>query len=166
MILLHRLKRPDLEKTFQARNNPEISKWCRQDTELHWDDHVAWFDKQRTDDSIEMFGIHTNELVGVCGLTNIDYVCRRGEFSCYIFPEFQRRGICSSSLEVLFSLGFYWLNLNLIWGETFSHNPAFKLFTEKLGMKKDGVRQQFYYKDGNYIDAEMVSITRAQWDIR
>ena len=53
-------------------------------------------------------------------------------------------------------------NLNVIWGETFEGNHAYDMFL-KLGMKHEGTRRQFYFKEGKHIDAHLVSITRQEF---
>jgi diamine N-acetyltransferase len=101
-------------------------------------------------------------LVGVVGLTGVDLVNRRGEFSCYIDPDKQGMGFGTRALKVLFAYGFDVLGLNLIWGETFQDNPAAKVF-EKLGMTKHGVRPDFYFREGKFIDAHLYGLRRSEW---
>jgi len=159
--LLRRITEDDLPALFCARNHPAIMNMCRQYAPLHWDDHLDWFEWQRKDPKTEMF-IAPNDS-GVVGLTSIDLIARKAEFSCYIDPSMQENGYGKLALNELFNFGFNDLNLNLIWGETFEGNPAYKIFTDKLGMNHDGTRREFYYKDGKYINAHLVSITRKEW---
>jgi hypothetical protein len=104
-------------------------------------------------------------LVGVCGLTSIDWVNRRAEFSLYIDPDRQKDGLGKAALQTLLHHGFMTLGLNCIWGETFDLNPAAKLF-EGLGFIKEGSRRDFYYRDGRFIDAHLYSLLRRHWDNR
>ena len=150
------------------RNDYNIRKWCRQVGLLSDHDQMNWYHKINNDKSINMFSIIRTEnedegrLVGVCGLTSIDYINRNAEFSCYVGTEFRLSGYCSKALNILFRYGFMELNLHSIWGETFEHNPAMHLFN-KMGMTKDGIRRQFYYKEGKYIDAILISITKSEF---
>ena len=107
------------------------------------------------------FGLRN--LVGVCGLTDINLIHRRAEFSLYIFPEYHRRGYAKDALKALFRHGFDDLNLHSIWGETFDGNPALSLFTDKLGMVYEGTRRQFYFKNGKYVDAHIISLTKEEF---
>lgn len=161
---LRRIKESDLVDMFRARNDPKVMKWCRQQSPLHWDNHVKWFEKQRADDTLEMFICEFDrKAVGVCGLTNIDWVRSIGEFSCYVFPKQQQKGHATRALSLLFDFGFKDLNLNLIWGETMAGNPAYDLFTRKMGMVHEGTRRDFYFKDGKYLDANLISLKRMEW---
>lgn len=164
-VELDRIRRDELPKLREWRNDWEIWKWCRQHDLIDEQRHVAWFERQSADPSISMFAIRSGlgALLGVCGLTSIDLTNRHAEFSLYIGPEHQRRGHAKAALLTLFDHGFLNLNLNLIWGETFEGNPAASLF-EKIGMQKEGVRRQFYYRNGRYLDATLFSVTRAEWE--
>lgn len=165
MIYLRRITESDLPILFEYRNDFNIYKWCRQYGPLHHEKHKDWYHWQANDSKTEMFSIcHNNEMlpIGVCGLTDIDFINSRAEFSLYIGKKFQGHGHAKDALRELFHFGFKSLNLNMIWGETFDGNPAMHLF-KKIGMEVSGVRPQFYYKDGEYIDAHLLYITREKW---
>ncbi len=145
------------------RNDPRIYSWCRQSDFISDADQERWFKRQSEDPSILMYAVWAaGVIVGAAGLTSIDWINRRAEFSLYIGPEFQQRGYGKAALAALFDHGFYALNLKQIWGECFAKNPAMSLFAE-LGMMEDGVRRAFYFKDGKYIDCHLISIMREEW---
>lgn len=177
-VTLDRLSEADLKFIFSCRNEPEVFKWCRQNAPLHWKNHVEWFEWQRKDSSTEMFGVwasvHCEDptidqrltekvLVGVCGLTGIDKVNGRAEFSLYISPNHWNRGFGQGALKTLFGWGFRALRLNRIWGETFDGNGAASLFS-KLGMEHEGTRLEAYYRDGDFINAHLYSISAAAFN--
>lgn len=143
------------------RNDYSIWRWCRQNTVIDKSSHERWFKRILEDPSIKMFEIYStyNGVVGVCGFTDIDRINQRAEFSLYIAPEYHRKGYARAALKTLFAHGFMNQNLNVIWGETFSGNPAYDLFLE-IGMKHEGTRREFYFKDGRFIDARLISMTR------
>lgn len=156
------------------RNRPEIWKWCRQYTLIDEDAHARWREKIFSDPTIKMFGIERPIVmereprfacadpggpVGVCGLTSIDRVNQSAEFSLYIAPEFRKRGFARDALKTLIRHGFMDHNLNRIWGEVFSGNPALKLFGE-IGFKQEGILEQAYFRDGKFIDVHRIAILR------
>lgn len=162
-VKLEDIQRSDLPLLRNWRNKREIWRWCRQHDLIRESDHEAWFDGISRDKSIRMYlVIGDGDTIGVAGLTSIDHVNSRAEFSLYIAPEFQRTGYGKMALQTLLSHGFYNLNLNLIWGESFESNPAGKMFLS-LGFTCEGFRRQFYFRDGEYINAAMFSITRNEW---
>ena len=170
MLGLRRIRKTDLTVLFDARNDPGVYKWCRQYAPLHWSGHEAWYNWQATSKDCEMFaverldsGYNLSDPVGVCGLTSIDYINSRGEFSLYIKRENQGCGFGREALILLFDFGFNTLGLNRIWGESFEKNPASSTFLS-LGMEHEGVRKEFYFRNGNYIDANLYSISSANFN--
>jgi len=152
-----------LKKLINWRNDPNIWKYCRQADLITWQHHMNWYDNHSFNNSNHMYLIKSDrEPVGVCGLTSIDLINRRAEFSCYVGCEHQRSGYAKRALKTLFRHGFEALNLHLIYGETFLGNPALAFF-KSLGMVEEGVRRDFYYKSGRYIDAAIISLKRDEF---
>lgn len=146
------------------RNDPRVWATCRQNDLISDRDQRAWFEKQSVDPSIRMYLIYdvNKQPVGVCGLTSIDPWNRRAEFSLYIGPEHQGKGLARSALKTMFTHGFKTLNLHLIWGESFAGNKACELF-KKIGMTMEGIRRDFYFRGGRYLDAHLFSVRADEW---
>lgn len=160
-----------LESARQARNNWDVFKWCRQVSPISPEEQQYWFDTLDRNKN-RMFSIYWNASditnddiwVGVCGLTNIDWVHKKGEFSLYIEPGCRGNGYARDALCALINHGFRDLNLERIWGEMFEDNPAENLFLS-LGMKLEGALRNSYYKNGEYIGSYIFSILRDEWKI-
>ncbi len=151
---------------LEWRNDYVIWKWCRQNTILSFDKHCQWLDGLRDIKDVMMFGIYSgHEPIGACGLTSIDRLNSRAEFSLYIAPDFQKRGYAKAALETLMDHAFGQQNLNSVWGESFDTNPAMEMF-KKLGFKHEGIRRDFYYRDGKYLDAHLFSILKSEWALK
>ena len=163
MISLGPLQRDNLELYRSWRNDYSVWKWCRQNDFINEVEQVKWFERISQDKYIKMYEIIKNQTpIGVCGLTDFDYLNQRAEFSLYIGPEYHGKGLGKLSLEVLLYHGFTHHNLNLIWGETFEGNKAAKTF-ESVGMKQDGIRRKFYVREGKFINAILFSILKSEW---
>jgi RimJ/RimL family protein N-acetyltransferase len=147
---------PDMH--LEWRNRPSIYKWTRQNGILSQEEHERWLERIRTDRSTLMFGIKEGtEFIGCAGLTSISNDHGSAEFSLFIAPEHQKNGYGKDALIKLLRYGFKNLRLNSIWGETFEGNSALKLFKD-LGMTEDGLLRKRYFKNGEYIDAHLISI--------
>lgn len=171
-VRLQYVSESDTEDFFKWRNDERVWKWCRQNGPLTKKHHKTYWEKCDDDESIKMYAIYTTEglenvqkdsLVGCAGLTSIDNVNSRAEFSIYINPDIASKGFGERALKTLFSYGYQFLNLNSVWGESFEENPALKTFT-KIGMKEEGKRRAFYYRKGQYIGATLISLLRSEWD--
>lgn len=157
-----------LQKMLWWRNDERVYKWCRQREPLTQEQHLSWFKSLHGNDKIKMYAIElmdengSENLVGVCGLTDIDWINRRAEFSLYIGPEYWKKGLGEISLRLLLDKAFKTHNLNSVWGESFDDNPATKMF-KKVGFEFEGVRREFYYRDGKYINASLWSILKSEY---
>lgn len=156
---------PDIpEQAREWRNNYAVRRWCRQYSLLSESNHAEWLSKIAYDETIKMFSIIVEDRpVGVCGLTSIDRVNQKAEFSLYIAPGEQRKGYGRKALTLLLLHGFEQQNLNRIWGESFDGNPAQKMF-ESLGMTHEGRLGDAYFRDGEFISASIWAITRKEFN--
>lgn len=157
---------PDIPaQAREWRNHRNVWAWCRQYTLLDEPSHFSWLDKIASDPSIKMFGVETEDSmgnrkpIGVCGLTSIDHINQKAEFSLYIASQFQGAGYGKQALRALLAHGFNDFNLNRIWGETYEGNPALHMF-EKLGFQIEGKQREAYFRNGKFIDAYIVSLLR------
>lgn len=151
------------ERQFEWRNDPRIYRWTRQNGPITRAHHEKWLALLPNRSDIKMFGIKDNDhQIGTCGLTSIDTTHRRAEFSCFIAPEYQGKGYGREALTALFNHGFKDMDLYKIYGETFYDNPALILFL-KLGMRKEGLFAEEYYKDGRRIDCVRVGVNQGEW---
>lgn len=163
-VFLRPVESSDLSQLRKWRNDYRIWKWCRQNDLLSESQHQGWYKWQAEDRHTKMYSIEGQSglLLGCCGLTSIDHMNKRAEFSLFIDPELQRRGFALSALKGLLTVAFMNYGLSTVWGETFDENPAIKLF-EKVGFAKEGTRRQFYLREGKLIDAHLYSITRDEF---
>lgn len=146
------------------RNDPDIMRWCRQRRPVSEAEQERWYEAQSKDQTIQMYLVldEQNVPAGVCGFTDIDPWNRRAEFSLYIRPGKQKRGLGGNALKTLFTHGFKDLGFRVIWGETFHGNPAESLF-QRLGMVKEGTRREFYFKNDEILDAHLYSLLEREW---
>lgn len=153
----------DIEQMREWRNDKRVWQWCRQNDLISNGMQERWYIRQDQDPSIHMYAvIKDNEMVGVTGLTSHDLGNRNAELSLYIGPEHQKGGIGEATFRTLIDHGFKNLNLHVIWCECFTGNPVISL-VQKVGFVYGGIRRDFYYKDGEYLDAEIFTILENEW---
>jgi len=163
-VFLDIINKEDLDHLRCWRNSPQIWRWCRQNDLIYPEQQEKWYHWQRDDQKTRMYSVKNSEmeLIGVCGLTDIDLINRRAEFSLYVGLEFQGHGFSKPILKTLFSYGFKELGLRSIWGETFEDNRAQDVF-RSIGMIEDGRRRQFYVKNGKHCDAILFSMLNTEF---
>lgn len=166
-IILSTVDSDIAEEIREQRNNPDLFKWFRQPTIISASNQINWIDKIQNDSTIQMYSVYGEVdkdtcLVGVVGLTSIDYIHSKAELSIYIFPEYFNRGFGTEACKAILDIGFNTFNLNRIWAEVFEGNPAIKLY-EKVGFILEGTLRQTYYKCGKYINSLMYSILKEEF---
>jgi RimJ/RimL family protein N-acetyltransferase len=153
------------DDTLRAwRNDYRVWKWCRQNDLITHQQQAEWFERQHKDPTIKMYLVSNMDAqdVGVAGLTSIDMLNRRAEFSLYIEPSSRGKGHGVSALKTLVSHGMSNLGLNSIWGESFDGNPAMEAFCS-LGFIREGVKREAYFRAGRFVDATLFSILFSEW---
>jgi RimJ/RimL family protein N-acetyltransferase len=172
-VVLDRIDVVDPAQLLMWRNDFRIYRTCRQRDVLTLGEHLKWFDRvsNHMDPSIKMYTVFRNnpptalgsKPIGICGLTNIDYINRRAEFSLYVEPSSQNLGLGKDALKTLVSHGFNTYGFESIWGESYEGNGALEMFKE-IGFALEGIRRNFYYREGKFIDALLFSILRKDWE--
>ncbi len=175
MIRLRALEREDLRQLRDWRNDPEIFSRVREYRFLNIENQEAWFDSLRDDRRTIMFGIvkdltveldpMESFLIGVCGLTGIDWVGRKGEISIYIGLAEQRgKGQGLKILDLLAAYAFRECNLQRLWAEVFVNNiPSLRLFA-KAGFTEEGRLRSHAFKSGKYQDSILFGLLRNEWE--
>jgi predicted acetyltransferase len=67
---------------------------------------------------------YDEELIGQAGIESIEWTNRRGEISLLLNPELRQKGLGSAAVDILLHKGFLELNLDSVYGECYTCNPA------------------------------------------
>lgn len=148
------------------RNKPEIRDWCRENDLIQTFQHEKWLESLRSGrDRMYLIcaGIDHRAMIGVCGLTSINWHHRTAEWSMYLDTDYWGKRLAEPVLRTLLRHGFDSLNLECVWGEIFATNSACLKLAEKIGFKQDGVLRSRYYKQGKRLDAVAVSILKEEF---
>jgi len=158
--LLRPIEEKDLKWVAEERNNPECRKWFRQSELLSIKQQSLWFS---TTDMRSYIAVDDDgHNVGVLSLSHIDPIARKCEFSIMIIPEYRNHGYGKKALWELLLHAFSDLNMEQVYSDVFEHNPALLKY-EKWGFKIYGKLPNWYYKNGEYIDSIIISITKDEY---
>jgi len=147
----------DLEWVRVERNRPENNKWFRQDHDITPEEQAEWF-KTTT---MKSFIIDDNR--GVVALSNFDDTARKCEFSIMVSPENRNQGYATRALKELLFYAFNALDMNMVYSDVFEGNPAMSLY-KSIGFKEYGLKPNWYFKDGKYINSRIIAITRYEYN--
>ena len=133
---------PDIERTIVGWALPISKK-----------DEETWYSSfTNTIQNIRyIITTHDGERVGMTGLGNIDMKngCAKG-LGIRIAKEFQSKGLATDAYMTMFSFAFNELRLHRIETSAFDDNFASLKFQEKLGCKREGIKREAAFKNGEY----------------
>ena len=103
-------------------------------------------------------------LLGNCGLQNIDLIRQAAEVGLFIGDaENRSKGYGTEALNLILAYGFDYLNLNNIMLKVFAFNEVAINCYKKVGFKEIGRRRQSYYKKGDFFDEIYMDILREEY---
>lgn len=113
-------------------------------------------------DSIE-YDYNDRSTIGRVSLENINYVNQTAELKIFLKNGCTGKGIAYKACNMIIEHGFQQLNLNRIYAGTLENNIGFQKLADKLGMKREGVRQQAVYKNGKFVDVIEYGLLKEVW---
>ncbi|PNR96676.1 GNAT family N-acetyltransferase [Petrotoga sp. 9PWA.NaAc.5.4] len=145
----------DYEKYTQWLNDPEIYE------NLMVTDNIISLLKEKdilekmaksNETTFAIVDMSTNNLIGNCGLHNIDNINQTVTLGIFIGDkDYLSKGYGTEAVKLLVNYGFEYLNMNNIMLNTFSYNRRAIKCYEKAGFKEFGRRKQAkYYKNQRY----------------
>lgn len=101
-------------------------------------------------------------LVGAISLHSNE-IHRYAELGYWIGKPYWNQGYCTEAAKEIVRYGFECMNLNRIQARHMTHNPASGRVMEKIGMKKEGVLRQSFFRFGDFNDYAIWSILREEF---
>ncbi|HTM35617.1 MAG TPA: GNAT family protein [Terriglobales bacterium] len=89
---------------------------------------------------------------------------KRAELGYWIGVPYWGQGYATEAARAVVKYGFEKTHLNRIFAAHFKHNPASGRVLQKIGMKYEGCMRQNILKWGNFVDVELYSILKQEFD--
>jgi len=170
-VLLRAIENEDLKFLRDLHNDPEIAKWIGGwSFPLSMADQEAWYEKISKDKTTIRLIIElkdTHEVIGLTGLWDIDWKDRRAYTGIMIIDDekYRRKGYGTDAVMALMYYAFEELGLNRLDSDIIEYNDAsLKLYLEKCGWKKEGVRRKHIFRNGKFYDRVIVGILREEYE--
>ena len=122
---------------------------------------IEWIENnsKNGDLNFAIVNLENDELIGNCGIMNINNKDRCAELGIFIGNEKHRNnGIGAEVLNLLLDYGFNYLNLNNIHLRVKSFNERAIACYKKVGFKEYGRRRESYFLNGKYYDDVFMDI--------
>ncbi len=164
------VQREYLPKYIEWLNDWEVNRFLTPGGPylFNLDDETDWFEQRRKDKNSMVFAILAlpeKQLIGNCGLQNLDWKNRTAVFGIFIGDkDYWNKGYGSDATRTLLRFAFEQLGLNRVELDVYDFNPRAMRAYEKAGFRRDGVRRQALYRDGAFHDVHLMGILREDWD--
>jgi RimJ/RimL family protein N-acetyltransferase len=152
-VSLRALEKEDLEILKEWRNSKHVRKSTREYKLLNMINQKNWFESihQLNPPREIMFGIlnKRKKLIGVTGLTYIDWKNRNSEISIYFYTKnWQTKSEAKEVINLILEYGFEELNLHRLYVEIFSlMKENIKLFSNLKFIKEGELREKIWRKN-------------------
>ena len=115
--------------------------------------YVNYTSSSKSDLILAVVDKESDKHIGNISLQNINWVDRNAEIAFLLGDkDFWSKGIMQDAGNLLINHGFKILNLHRIYCGTSSENLGMQKLAEKLKMKKEGLRKEAIFKQGQYFD--------------
>lgn len=169
IVRLEEIDEKNIEQLRVWRNNPQLRQYFREYRDITKDKQLEWYKSKGNNSSpnniyfqISLDAAGTEEIIGCCGILNIDWRLRSGELSIFIARGVQGQGYGKEALLKLMKYAFEEVNLHKFWGECYDSNSAIELY-KKVGFTVDGICRDTWYHNGRYGNSFMFSILEDEW---
>jgi RimJ/RimL family protein N-acetyltransferase len=149
-IILRALEKEDLATLRDWRNSSHVRKSTREYKLLNMINQKNWFESihQLNPPREIMFGIlnKRKSLIGVTGLTYIDWKNRHSEISIYLsMKNWQSKPEAKEVINLIMEYGFEELNLHRLYVEIYElMNENLKLFSKMKFVKEGQLREKIW----------------------
>lgn len=162
IVNLRSLEIDDLGTLKKWRNDKSNRIHTREFRLLNMINQRNWFESIHKDNPPKfiMFGVTNkkNTLIGISGLTYIDWKNRHAEISIILFKKnWQILKEAKNTVTLLIDYGFGELNLHRLWVEIFDTIPQNIKFFETMNFKKEGVLRDKLWRDRKWHDSFIYS---------
>ena len=106
----------------------------------------------------------TDELIGVCNLSEINWVNRHADVALVIGEEEHRKGpVAVETMSLLLDIAFNKLNLENLKAGHLATNPITPVLCKLFGFKEVGRFTKLAYYFGEYVDTVLYQLSREDW---
>lgn len=166
-IRIRALKEDDIWMLHKWINDPEVVQYTNNFRPISEMEQIKWFHDTDYFKQNSVFGIECisdKEIIGTCGLYDINSINRKAELRIKIGEKTYRgKGFGGEALAQLLDFGFKDLNLHKIWLKVLTDNKAAVKLYEKMGFINEGILRKDIYIHGIYHDLFVMSILQDEY---
>lgn len=104
-------------------------------------------------------------LIGTCGFHNFSKENNRAEIGYELSPEEWGKGLMTEAIQGIIAYGFETLKLHRIEAFIDPLNHASRALPHKNGMQTEGILRDYFFEKERFVDAEMLSILKSEYQV-
>lgn len=168
-VNLRPLEEDDLETLKAWRNSKNVRKTTREYNLLNMINQRKWFEsihKNKPPTDI-MFGVtnRRDKLIGVTGLTYIDWKNGHAEISIYLsMKNWQTTKEVKDTINLIIKYGFGELNLHRLWVEIFAISGENVQLFKRMNFLKEATLRDKLWRDGRWWQSYIYSILSSEYN--
>ena len=167
-IGIRAIESDDLKIIKEWRNDEDLRRYFREYRDFSKGQIMEWYEGMIRSKDFEMFVIEdlsNNEVVGVTGLTYIDWVNRHCDVHFYVGKnsDWIDEKIAPTAINLILDYGFNYLNMNKLWAEIYEIDQKKLQFFKSKGFKVDAILRDHYFYDGKYVNSNILSLLRNEY---
>ena len=171
MISIRCIELEDLPIIQKWRNEESLRKFFREYRDFSITQKKDWYHKALNDNRFEMYVIVDDDkgsLVGVCGLTYIEWVNRHCDLHFYIGENFKwiDEEYAPQAIKIILKKAFHTFNMNKVWVEIYEIDKKKLDFFKNLNFKVDAELREHYFYEGEYHSSFILSLLKNDYDVR
>jgi [ribosomal protein S5]-alanine N-acetyltransferase len=171
-LTLRPARMADAHDMYEYSRDPEVAR------HVLWDAHISihqtrWYLrsllKQYRAGQPSSFVIELTQerkVIGTIGLMWMQRENRSAEVGYSLSRAYWNRGLMTEALEEVLRFCFDTLCLNRVEAQHETDNPASGTVMLHVGMRREGLIRQRFYNKGQYVDVELYSILREDFEKR
>jgi RimJ/RimL family protein N-acetyltransferase len=155
----------DVEKYTEWLNDLEILRNLQlYAATISMENEKEYLNNLSKDHNYGIIDLETNELIGNCGLMDIDFINQTAEIGIFIGNKsFWNKGYGTEAFSLLIGYGFKALNLHNIMLKVFEYNRSEIKCLEKIGFKTIGIRREALQRDLQKHNIVYMDITKNEF---
>lgn len=165
-VRLRPLERADSERTLKWINDLDIAIGVNRVLPVTALEHEEWYQRVVRDKRMVLFAIESKtdkKHIGNCGLRDIDWRSRSGQFWIYLDQEHVGEKLGTEAVQLVTEYGFNFLNLNRIYLYTLECNERAQKVYANTGFKVEGRSREAAFIDGKYHDSIWMAMLRRDY---
>jgi len=155
----------DLDSLVKYANNPKIAAMMTDQFPYPYtrENGEKFINMVLLHDPIRIRAIEINgEACGGIGIhPGEDILRKNAEMGYWLAEPFWGKGIITDAIKQSIEYGFKTFDITRIFARPFGHNLASQRVLEKAGLKKEAVLKNTFFKNGQFTDEIIYSITRS-----